>query len=292
MEGQGGGIYFDSVAMYASRTCFAECESDSSGQAIFAQTVKSDNIYIEGCSIDKCTLRASETGEESAPIDLYLGKQRVKESNVTNCILSMMYSALHTDDSDSVIMIFDNFEKNTGNIVISIEDVKSNDDLSYVNIINNKCVEESTYGVVYVSTTTNFKNVLFISNSPILVQSDYSVDFTFNKCVFDSAFDKTKNATGKVNLEFVDCKSKDDPDPYKFSIFDTRYCWMIDAPKLPAGSSSYWFLLVFFLFVGIVGYTTFLSYKRITSGTVLSGNTEVNSNPLVKTEEVSYDSIK
>lgn len=290
-EGKGGGIYFDGISMYAKNTCFSYCESDNTGQAIFAQTTTKKNLYIEGCDVAMCTNVASETGEESAPIDLFMGKQRVKESNVTSCILSMLYSAFHTDDSDSIIMTFDNFEKNEGNIVIGIEDARSNDDLSYVNIINNKCNDPSTYGVVYATTNTVFRNVLFSGNTNLLVQSDVEIEFTFDKCVFDAEYG-TANVTSKVKVSWTGCSMKDDPSRYKFSVFDTRYCWMIDPPKLSAGPATYWFLLVFFVFCGTVGYTTYLSWKRITSGIVVDGNADVNSNPLVQKNEVSYDSIK
>ena len=246
-EGKGGGIFFDGISMYAKNTCFSYCESDSSGQAIYAQTMTKKNLYIEGCDVSRCTDIASESGEESAPIDLFMGLQRVKESNVTSCVLSMLYSAFHTDDSDSIIMTFDNFENNVGNVVIGIEDAKSNDDLSYVNLINNKCTDQSTYGIVYATTKTVFKNVLFSGNSPLLVQSDYTIDFTFNKCVFDGEFGQT-NVTKLVKVTWQECTKKDEPDRYKFSVFDTRYCWMIDPPKLSAGSSTYWFFLVFFVF--------------------------------------------
>ena len=279
---KGGAFQFDGDSLFLYHSCFSYCEAETYGQAFHAESGVDHQLIIEGCDVSYSTTRVSESGEESAPVELYRGLHRIIESNISNCVVTMLYSAFHTDDSTSSYITGNIFQNNTGNIVVGAEDVKENDEIYLCSFVDNKEID-SNYGVIYVTLDTTAGECIFSNNNfNYLVQADVSAQFTFRECIFDGSF-STQNVTGVI-VTYDDCEAKSSGlKPLVMSQFDTRYCWQIDPPTLPAGDVTYWFFIVFAVFAGVVGYTTFASYKR------LNNAANINPNPLVSSQTDTYN---
>ena len=282
LTSKGGGLQFDGDSLILYHTCFSFCEADTYGQALHAESSTQNNIIIEGCNINFCTERPSETGEESSPVELYRGKHKLTETNITDCIVTMLYSGFHTDDSTSSYIMYNTFKNNTGNIVVGAEDIKLDDEIAFCSFIENK-KQDDGYGVIYTNVKMIVANCVFINNYEYLAQSDVTLDFTFRNCEFNTNYGQV-NKTGPLTVYFTNCKSDPNAKPIQISKFDTRYCWELDPPTLPAGNSTYWFFLVFIVFAGMVSFTTFLSFKRLRNP-----SSAVNADPLVKDKENTYN---
>ena len=283
LTGKGGAFQFDGDSLSLYHSCFAYCEAETYGQAFHAESATEREIIIEGCDVSYCTDTPSVTGEESAPVELYKGLHRIIESNISNCVVTMLYSAFHTDDSSSSYITANIFQNNTGNIVLGAEDIKQNDEIYLCSFIDNKQLE-TYYGIIYVTIHTTAGECVFTNNKfDYLVQSDTTVDFTFRECIFDGNYGLV-NASGPL-VTYSGCDIKENYGPIVISMFDTRYCWQIDPPTLPAGNVTYWFLLVFAVFAGVVGYTTFASYRRMSN----PASTKLNADPLMQEKGETYN---
>ena len=271
--GHGGAISFQSDSLYMKNVCFLKCDSEYSGPGVDATSFTDKSLFFEGSSIDSCPDGLVPDESSQGPINFFQGDHRVVESNFTNNEVSDIASGFHTDDSLSCILTFSNFAHNRGKICLDIEDVRHNDDISYINFVNNTSPVPA-YALIEATNNTILREGVFKENSRLLVQSATSINFIFRSCTFDGPY-STTNVTAQVLVSFEDCASKSNPKTEKFSPFDQRYCWMIDPPTLSAGPGTYWFFLVFFVFAGFVSYTTFLSYKRLTQkGEPMIGNAD------------------
>ena len=261
-NGHGGAISFQSDSLYLKNTCFLECESEYSGPGVDATSFTDKNLYFEGSSIDQCPNNLLCSIESKGPIFFFQGSQRCVESNFTGNKIANIACGFYTDDSITFTLTYSNFANNVGINTVYIEDVKNRDDFNNINFINNTCPIK-TNGIIFTTRETTLEKGVFVENTEMLVESVSQVSFVFYDTVFDHPYSEA-NATDMVTVHYNKCKTTSNPETLKFSVFDQRYCWMIDPPPLPAGNDTYWFFILFFIFAGFVSYSTFISFKKIT----------------------------
>ncbi|EAY14835.1 hypothetical protein TVAG_411010 [Trichomonas vaginalis G3] len=275
-QGNGGAVYFEGQNFHCKETCFMNCFCEYNGQAIYASTMNDGYLTFQGSNINECPNSHEIEESHNSPLFLWRGYQTVKQVNFTNNVVGDLYSGLNTDDSKSLIFTDASLTNNTGNILIGLEDARHNDDLSFVNLVNNK-IYSSDYGLIYYTTKITLRSFVFEGNSPWLFHTNDKLEADLNDCVFDSDF----SAANYSNQVVVTKNIKIDKDPklYPISKFDTRYCWEINPPKLSAGPGTYGFLVFLALFIAFVGYALFIGYQKLTS---------INPQPLLPASEDSY----
>jgi len=259
----GGAIYFVGGSISIKESCFDYCAApESSGQAVEAQTSKDGNMGFEGISVSRCAPIVRRSDSSSASFSIIDGIQKIANANFSNSYVSDIYSTIHSDDSDSIILSFCNFANNIGSIVLGIEDHRFNDDISYLNFVDNK-VDDADYGLIYLNGIKSvMKTCVFYYNTPILFHASRQIEVNMVRCILDRSVSQA-NYTDNVMVTLTECEFKNPPNTYKVSIFDSRYCWMINPPTLPAGPSTNILLLFIIAFFGLVSYGLYIYYPTL-----------------------------
>lgn len=275
--GKGGAVYFEGKSFIATMTCFYNCFCEYNGQAIYAVTMSDSYLTFERSNINFCAQNPEKEAEgQNAALFFHRGHQVTKMNNFTNNKVGDLYSAFNTDDSVTFVFTDVSLVNNSGKIMLGLEDSKHDDDLSYCNVIGN-IVTDSDYGLIYFTHSLIISHFVFKSNSPQLFHTTETLEVTLKDCVFDKDFSSMVVSNQKIITDGIDVD--ENPKLYPISRFDTRYCWEVNPEKLPAGPVTYWFLLLFFGFTGLIGYSTYISYKKLSA---------INPTPLLANPDASY----
>jgi len=268
----GGAIFCNINNFNATNTCFMQCcAEDGYGQAVYAELQENSNGIFLRTSIISCP-KSSETGS-SAPLALYTGRFDFDDSNNSCNHISDTFSAIYFESPSYCEASYCGITNNTGDVTLGESGVDRTIVFDHLNILYNHMKDDSSneYGLFFMDSINKgtITKTVFIGNCKCLIHSptEDMIKVTIQSCDFDLAQNEIIYDHSHVTIDFdQNCRFGKEREINPILEFDSRFCWMINPPKLAASSATYAFIIFFGLFAGIVGYALFIQFRNL-SGT-------------------------